>query len=145
MALVLNLNDYKAPQLEVDFGFKKVSVALTDDTTSKMSAFMVDAKKMLNDADKLTDDELAKLTREEAKERLESVLGDARDLLEGAFDELFDEPGLGAELYNRLGKSTTSLANVFSSVNAEANNANQRKEDKKLNRYNRRRDNRKKK
>lgn len=145
MALVLNLNDYKAPQLEVDFGFKKVSVALTDDTTSKMSAFMVDAKKMLKKADKLTDDELAKLPREEAKERLENVLGDARDLLEGAFDELFDEPGLGAELYNRLGKSTTSLANVFSRVNTEVNKANQHREDQKLNRYNRRRDNRKKK
>ena len=145
MALVLNLNDYKAPQLEVDFGFKKVSVALTDDTTSKISAFMVDAKKMLKDADKLTDDELAKLPRPEAKKRLENVLGDARDLLEGAFDELFDEPGLGVELYNRLGKSTTSLANVFSRVNTEVNKANQRKEDQKLNRYNRRRDNNKKK
>lgn len=145
MALVLNLNDYKAPQLEVDFGFKKVSVALTDDTTSKMSTFMVDANKMLKKADKLTDDELAKLERQEAKRRLESVLGDARDLLEGAFDELFNEPGLGAELYNRLGKSTVSLANVFSRVNSEVNKANQRKEDQKLNRYNRRHDNRKKK
>lgn len=145
MALVLNLNDYKAPQFEVNFGFKKVSVALTDDTTSKMSAFMVDAKKMLNEADKLTDDELAKLKSTEAKERLENVLGDARDLLEEAFDELFDEPGLGVELYNRLGKSTASLANVFSRINTEVNKANQRKEDQKLNRYNRRQDNRKKK
>lgn len=145
MALVLNLDDYKAPQLEVDFGFKKVSVALTDDTTSKMSTFMVDANKMLKKADKLTDDELAKLSREEAKGRLESILGDARDLLEGAFDELFDEPGLGVKLYDRLGKSTVSLANVFSRVNAEVNNANQRKEDQKLNRYNRRHNNSKKK
>lgn len=145
MALVLNLNDYKAPQFEVDFGFKKVSVALTDDTTSKMSAFMVDTKKMLKDADKLTDDELAKLPRPAAKKRLENVLGNARDLLEGAFDELFDEPGLGVELYNRLGKSTASLANVFSRVNTEVNKANQRKENQKLNRYNRRHDNRKKK
>lgn len=145
MALVLNLNDYKAPQFEVDFGFKKVSVALTDDTTSKMSAFMVDAKKMLKDADKLTDDELAKLPRPAAKKRLENVLGNARDLLEGAFDELFDEPGLGVELYNRLGKSTASLANVFSRVNTEVKKANQRKENQKLNRYNRRHDNRKKK
>lgn len=145
MALVLNLNDYKAPQFEVDFGFKKVSVALTDDTTSKMSAFMVDAKKMLKDADKLTDDELAKLPRPAAKKRLENVLGNARDLLEGAFDELFDEPGLGVELYNRLGKSTASLANAFSRVNTEVNKANQRKENQKLNRYNRRHDNRKKK
>lgn len=145
MALVLNLNDYKAPQLEVDFGFKKVSVALTDDTTSKMSAFMVDANRMLKDADKLTDDELAKLSSEDAKKRLENVLGNARDLLEGAFDELFNEPGLGAELYNRLGKSTASLANVFSRVNTEVNKANQRKENQKLNRYNRRHDNSKKK
>lgn len=145
MALELNLNDYKAPQLEVDFGFKKASVALTDDTTSKMSVFMVDANKMLKKADKLTDDELAKLSHQDAKKRLESVLGDARDLLEGAFDELFNEPGLGVELYNRLGKSTVSLANVFSRVNTEVNKANQRKEDQKLNRYNRRRDNSKKK
>lgn len=149
MALVLNLNDYKAPQLEVDFGFKKVSVKLTDDTTSEMSAFMVDANKMLKKADKLTDDELAKLERQDAKKRLESVLGDARDLLEGAFDELFNERGLGAELYNRLGKSTVSLANVFSrvntEVNTEVNKTKQRKEDQKLNRYNRRRDNSKKK
>lgn len=145
MAFVLNLNDYKAPQLEVDFGFKKVSVELTDDTTSKMSAFTVDAHEMLKKADKLTDDELAKLKRSEAKERLESVLGSARDLLEGAFDELFDDRGLGVELYNRLGKSTVSLANVFSRVNDEVNKVNQRKEDKKLNRYNRRNDNRKKK
>lgn len=145
MALVLNLDDYKAPQLEVDFGFKKVSVELTDDTTSKMSAFMLDANEMLKKADKLTDDELAKLTRDEAKKRLESVLGNARDLLEGAFDELFNERGLGVELYNRLGKSTVSLANVFSRVNIEVNKANQRKENQKLNRYNRRQDNRKKK
>lgn len=145
MALVLNLDDYKAPHLEVDFGFKKVSVELTDDTTSKMSAFMLDANEMLKKADKLTDDELAKLSREEAKGRLESILGDARDLLEGAFDELFDEPGLGVKLYDRLGKSTVSLANVFSRVNAEVNNANQRKEDQKLNRYNRRHNNSKKK
>lgn len=145
MALVLNLNDYKAPQLEVDFGFKKVSVELTDDTTSKMSAFTIDANKMLKEADKLTDDELTKLPRQEAKKRLEKVLGDARTLLEGAFDELFDEPGLGVELYKRLGKSTVSLANVFSRVNGEVNKANQRKEDQKLNRYNRRHDNSKKK
>lgn len=145
MALVLNLNDYKAPQLEVDFGFKKVSVELTDDTTSKMSAFTVDANKMLEEADKLTDNELAKLSREDAKKRLESVLGVARDLLEGAFDELFNKPGLGAELYNRLGKSTVSLAKVFSRVNDEVSDANQRKEDQKLNRYNRRHNNSKKK
>lgn len=145
MALILNLDDYKAPQLEVDFGFKKVSVALTDDTTSKMSAFMLDANEMLKKADKLTDDELAKLPRQDAKKRLESVLGDARDLLEDAFDELFNKPGLGVELYNRLGKSTVSLAKVFSRVNDEVNNANQRKEDQKLNRYNRRRNNGKKK
>lgn len=145
MALVLNLDDYKAPHLEVDFGFKKVSVELTDDTTSKMSAFMLDANEMLKKADKLTDDELAKLPRQDAKKRLESVLGDARDLLEDAFDELFDKPGLGAELYNRLGKSTVSLAKVFSRVNDEVNNANQHKEDQKLNRYNRRRNNSKKK
>lgn len=145
MALVLNLDDYKAPQLEVDFGFKKVSVELTDDTTSKMSAFTVDANEMLKEADKLTDDELAKLSREDAKKRLESVLGNARDLLEGAFDELFGEPGLGAELYKRLGKSTVSLANVFSRVNSEVSNANQRKENKKLNRYNRRNNNHSKK
>lgn len=145
MALVLNLDDYKAPQLEVDFGFKKVSIALTDDTTSKMSALTVDANRMLKEADKLTDDELAKLPRQEAKKRLEDVLGNARDLLEGAFDELFNKPGLGAELYNRIGKSTVSLANVFSRVNNEVNKANQRKEDQKLNRYNRRRNNSKKK
>ncbi|MEK1411281.1 hypothetical protein HCZ18_08020 [Limosilactobacillus fermentum] len=145
MALILNLDDYKAPQLEVDFGFKKVSVSLTDDTTSKMSAFTVDANKMLKEADKLTDDELTKLPRQEAKKRLENVLGDARDLLEDAFDELFNKPGLGVELYNRLGKSTVSLANVFSRVNSEVSKANQRKEDRKLNRYNRRNDNRKKK
>lgn len=145
MALILNLDDYKAPQLEVDFGFKKVSVELTDDTTSKMSAFMLDANEMLKKADKLTDNELAKLPREEAKKRLESVLGDARDLLEGAFDEMFNNPGLGVELYHRLGKSTVSLANVFSRVNSEINKANQRKENQKLNRYNRRNDNRKKK
>lgn len=145
MSLVLNLDDYKAPQLEVDFGFKKVSVALTDDTTSKMSAFTVDANKMLEKADKLTDNELAKLSREDAKKRLESVLGDARDLLEGAFDELFNKPGLGAELYNRLGKSTVSLAKVFSRVNDEVSDTNQRKEDQKLNRYNRRHNNNNKK
>lgn len=145
MAFILNLDDYKAPHLEVDFGFKKVSVELTDDTTSKMSAFMLDANEMLKKADKLTDNELAKLPREEAKNRLEGVLGDARDLLEGAFDELFNNPGLGVELYNRLGKSTVSLANVFSRVNSEVNKANQRKENQKLNRYNRRNDNRKKK
>lgn len=145
MAFILNLDDYKAPQLEVDFGFKKVSVSLTDDTTSKMSAFMLDANEMLKKADKLTDDELAKLPRQDAKKRLESVLGDARDLLEDAFDELFNKPGLGVELYNRLGKSTVSLAKVFSRVNDEVNNANQRKEDQKLNRYNRRRNNSKKK
>nr|DAV01396.1 MAG TPA: hypothetical protein [Caudoviricetes sp.] len=145
MALVLNLDDYKATQLEVDFGFKKASVVLTDDITSKMSSLSVDANKMLKEADKLTDNELAKLPRQEAKGRLENVLGTARDLMEGAFDELFDEPGLGEELYNRLGKSTVSLANVFSRINEEVNNANQRKEDQKLNRYNRRHDNRKKK
>lgn len=145
MAFILNLDDYKAPHLEVDFGFKKVSVELTDDTTSKMSAFMLDANEMLKKADKLTDDELAKLPREEAKKRLESVLGDARDLLEGAFDEMFNKPGLGMELYNRLGKSTVSLANVFSRVNSEVNKANQRKENQKLNSYNRRNNNRKKK
>lgn len=145
MALVLNLDDYKAPQLEVDFGFEKVSVKLTDDTTSKMSAFTVDANKMLKKADNLTDDELTKLPRQEAKKRLENVLGDARDLLEDAFDELFGKPGLGVELYNRLGKSTVSLANVFSRVNNEVNKANQRKENQKLNRYNRRHDNSKKK
>lgn len=144
MALILNLDDYKAPQLEVNFGFKKVSVELTDDTTSKMSAFTVDANKMLEKADKLTDNELAKLSREDAKKRLESVLGDARDLLEGAFDELFNKPGLGAELYNRLGKSTVSLAKVFSRVNDEVSDTNQRKEDQKLNRYNRRHNNKKK-
>lgn len=145
MALVLNLDDYKATQLEVDFGFKKASVVLTDDITSKMSSLSVDANKMLKEADKLTDNELAKLPRQEAKGRLENVLETARDLMEGAFDELFDEPGLGEELYNRLGKSTVSLANVFSRINEEVNNANQRKEDQKLNRYNRRHDNRKKK
>lgn len=70
MALVLNLDDYKAPQLEVDFGFKKVSVALTDDTTSKMSALTVDANRMLKEADKLTDDASTPRGQEAPGERL---------------------------------------------------------------------------
>lgn len=145
MALVLNLNDYKQPRFEVDFGFKKVAVSLTDETTSKMAVFSVDANKMLKKADELTDGELMELSHEDAKKRLEDVLSNARELLEAAFDELFNEPGLGVELYKRLGKSTTSLANVFELVSREVNAANKQKEEKKLNRYNRRHDNRNKK
>lgn len=138
MALVLDLNKYKAPTLEVDFGFKTVSARLDDVLSKHLTNILVDSQQRIAEAEKLFNADLAKMTREEAKQKLETAFNDVRFILENVFDEMFNEPGLGKELYKRVGSSTTQLANVLSEVNGEAEKLQKQRENQKLNRYQRR-------
>ena len=138
MALVLDLNKYKAPTLEVDFGFKTVSARLDDVLSKHLTNILVDSQQRIAEAEKLFNTDLAKMPREEAKQKLETAFNDVRFILENVFDEMFNEPGLGKELYKRVGNSTTQLANVLSEVNGEAEKLQKQRENQKLNRYQRR-------
>lgn len=138
MALVLDLNKYKAPTLEVDFGFKTVSARLDDVLSKHLTNILVDSQQRIAEAEKLFNADLAKMPREEAKQKLEIAFNDVRFILENVFDEMFNEPGLGKELYKRVGNSTTQLANVLSEVNGEAEKLQKQRENQKLNRYQRR-------
>lgn len=138
MALVLDLNKYKAPTLEVDFGFKTVSARLDDVLSKHLTNILVDSQQRIAEAEKLFNADLAKMPREEAKQKLETAFNDVRFILENVFDEMFNEPGLGKELYKRVGNSTTQLANVLSEVNGEAEKLQKQCENQKLNRYQRR-------
>jgi|GEM_PF-3032603 len=138
MALVLDLDKYKAPTLEVDFGFKTVSARLDDVLSKHLTNILVDSQQRIAEAEKLFNADLAKMPREEAKQKLETAFNDVRFILENVFDEMFNEPGLGKELYKRVGNSTTQLANVLSEVNAEAEKLQKKRENQKLNRYQRR-------
>jgi hypothetical protein len=138
MALVLDLNKYKAPTLEVDFGFKTVSARLDDVLSKHLTNILVDSQQRIAEAEKVFDADLAKMPREEAKQKLEIAFNDVRFILENVFDEMFNEPGLGKELYKRVGNSTTQLANVLSEVNGEAEKLQKQHENQKLNRYQRR-------
>lgn len=138
MALVLDLDKYKAPTLEVDFGFKTVSARLDDVLSKHLTNILVDSQQRIAEAEKVFDADLAKMPREEAKQKLETAFNDVRFILENVFDEMFNEPGLGKELYKRVGNSTTQLANVLSEVNGEAEKLQKQRENQKLNRYQRR-------
>lgn len=138
MALVLDLDKYKAPTLEVDFGFKTVSARLDDILSKHLTNILVDSQQRIAEAEKLFNADLAKMPREEAKQKLETAFNDVRFILENVFDEMFNEPGLGKELYKRVGNSTTQLANVLSEVNGEAEKLQKQRENQKLNRYQRR-------
>ena len=138
MALVLDLNKYKAPTLEVDFGFKTVSARLDDVLSKHLTNILVDSQQRIAEAEKLFNADLAKMPREEAKQKLETAFNDVRFILENVFDEMLNEPGLGKELYKRVGNSTTQLANVLSEVNGEAEKLQKQRENQKLNRYQRR-------
>lgn len=138
MALVLDFNKYKAPTLEVDFGFKTVSARLDDVLSKHLTNILVDSQQRIAEAEKLFNADLAKMPREEAKQKLETAFNDVRFILENVFDEMFNEPGLGKELYKRVGNSTTQLANVLSEVNGEAEKLQKQRENQKLNRYQRR-------
>lgn len=138
MALVLDLDKYKAPTLEVDFGFKTVSARLDDVLSKHLTNILVDSQQRIAEAEKVFDADLAKMPREEAKQKLETAFNDVRFILENVFDEMFNEPGLGKELYKRVGNSTMQLANVLSEVNAEAEKLQKQRENQKLNRYQRR-------
>lgn len=138
MALVLDLNKYKAPTLEVDFGFKTVSARLDDVLSKHLTNILVDSQQRIAEAEKLFNADLAKMPREEAKQKLETAFNDVRFILENVFDEMFNKPGLGKELYKRVGNSTTQLANVLSEVNGEAEKLQKQRENQKLNRYQRR-------
>lgn len=138
MALVLDLNKYKAPTLEVDFGFKTVSARLDDVLSKHLTNILVDSQQRIAEAEKLFNADLAKMPHEEAKQKLETAFNDVRFILENVFDEMFNEPGLGKELYKRVGNSTTQLANVLSEVNGEAEKLQKQRENQKLNRYQRR-------
>lgn len=138
MALVLDLNKYKAPTLEVDFDFKTVSARLDDVLSKHLTNILVDSQQRIAEAEKLFNADLAKMPREEAKQKLETAFNDVRFILENVFDEMFNEPGLGKELYKRVGNSTTQLANVLSEVNGEAEKLQKQRENQKLNRYQRR-------
>lgn len=138
MALVLDLNKYKAPTLEVDFGFKTVSARLDDVLSKHLTNILVDSQQRIAEAEKLFNADLAKMPREEAKQKLETAFNDVRFILENVFDEMFNEPGLGKELYKRVGNSTTQLANVLSEVNGETEKLQKQHENQKLNRYQRR-------
>lgn len=138
MALVLDLDKYKAPTLEVDFGFKTVSARLDDVLSKHLTNILVDSQQRIAEAEKVFDADLAKIPREEAKQKLETAFNDVRFILENVFDEMFNEPGLGKEIYKRVGNSTMQLANVLSEVNAEAEKLQKQRENQKLNRYQRR-------
>lgn len=138
MALVLDLNKYKAPTLEVDFGFKTVSARLDDVLSKHLTNILVDSQQRIAEAEKLFNADLAKMPREEAKQKLETAFNDVRFILENVFDEMFNEPGLGKEIYKRVGNSTMQLTNVLSEVNAEAEKLQKQRENQKLNRYQRR-------
>lgn len=138
MALVLDLDKYKAPTLEVDFGFKTVSARLDDVLSKHLTNILVDSQQRIAEAEKVFDVDLAKMPREEAKQKLETAFNDVRFILENVFDEMFNEPGLGKEIYKRVGNSTMQLANVLSEVNAEAEKLQKQRENQKLNRYQRR-------
>nr|WP_278780940.1 hypothetical protein [Limosilactobacillus mucosae] len=138
MALVLDLDKYKAPTLEVDFGFKTVSARLDDVLSKHLTNILVDSQQRIAEAEKVFDADLAKMPREEAKQKLETAFNDVRFILENVFDEMFNEPGLGKEIYKRVGNSTMQLANVLSEVNAEAEKLQKQRENQKLNRYQRR-------
>lgn len=138
MALVLDLDKYKAPTLEVDFGFKTVSARLDDVLSKHLTNILVDSQQRIAEAEKVFDADLAKMPREEAKQKLETAFNDVRFILENVFDEMFNEPGLGKEIYRRVGNSTMQLANVLSEVNAEAEKLQKQRENQKLNRYQRR-------
>lgn len=138
MALVLDLDKYKAPTLEVYFGFKTVSARLDDVLSKHLTNILVDSQQRIAEAEKLFNADLAKMPREEAKQKLETAFNDVRFILENVFDEMFNEPGLGKELYKRVGNSTTQLANVLSEVNGEAEKLQKQRENQKLNRYQRR-------
>lgn len=138
MALVLDLNKYKAPTLEVDFGFKTVSARLDDVLSKHLTNILVDSQQRIAEAEKVFDADLAKMPREEAKQKLETAFNDVRFILENVFDEMFNEPDLGKEIYKRVGNSTMQLANVLSEVNAEAEKLQKQRENQKLNRYQRR-------
>ena len=138
MALVLDLNKYKAPTLEVDFGFKTVSARLDDVLSKHLTNILVDSQQRIAEAEKVSDADLAKMPREEAKQKLETAFNDVRFILENVFDEMFNEPGLGKEIYKRVGNSTMQLANVLSEVNGEAEKLQKQRENQKLNRYQRR-------
>lgn len=138
MALVLDLNKYKAPTLEVDFGFKTVSARLDDVLSKHLTNILVDSQQRIAEAEKVFDADLAKMPREEAKQKLETAFNDVRFILENVFDEMFNEPGLGKEIYKRVGNSTMQLANVLSEVNGEAEKLQKQRENQKLNRYQRR-------
>ena len=138
MALVLDLNKYKAQTLEVDVGFKTVSARLDDVLSKHLTNILVDSQQRIAEAEKVFDADLAKMPREEAKQKLETAFNDVRFILESVFDEMFNEPGLGKELYKRVGNSTTQLANVLSEVNGEAEKLQKQHENQKLNRYQRR-------
>lgn len=99
MALVLDLDKYKAPTLEVDFGFKTVSARLDDVLSKHLTNILVDSQQRIAEAEKLFNTDLAKMPREEAKQKLETAFNDVRFILENVFDEMFNEPGLGKELY----------------------------------------------
>lgn len=138
MALVLDLDKYKAPTLEVDFGFKTVSARLDDVLSKHLTNILVDSQQRIAEAEKVFDADLAKMPREEAKQKLETAFNDVRFILENVFDEMFNEPGLGKEIYKQVGNSTMQLANVLSEVNAEAEKLQKQRENQKLNRYQRR-------
>lgn len=138
MALVLDLDKYKAPTLEVDFGFKTVSARLDDVLSKHLTNILVNSQQRIAEAEKVFDADLAKMPREEAKQKLETAFNDVRFILENVFDEMFNEPGLGKEIYKRVGNSTMQLANVLSEVNAEAEKLQKQRENQKLNRYQRR-------
>lgn len=138
MALVLDLDKYKAPTLEVDFGFKTVSARLDDVLSKHLTNILVDSQQRIAEAEKVFDADLAKMPREEAKQKLETAFNDVRFILENVFDEMFNEPGLGKEIYKRVGNSTMQLANVLSEVNGEAEKLQKQRENQKLNRYQRR-------
>lgn len=138
MALVLDLDKYKAPTLEVDFGFKTVSARLDDVLSKHLTNILVDSQQRIAEAEKVFDADLAKMPREEAKQKLETAFNDVRFILENVFDGMFNEPGLGKEIYKRVGNSTMQLANVLSEVNAEAEKLQKQRENQKLNRYQRR-------
>lgn len=136
MALQLDLKKF-APEIEVDFGYRTAVAKANDEVNTNLASAVAKVNEMSKEMDGL-EDKLANESEENIKAELTRVYSDIRSVVEKAIDDVFGEEGLGAELYEKVGKSTLALMQVFTQINDAVNAKVAEDRGQRANRYTRR-------
>lgn len=115
MAININIDNQLGLVYSFRLAGKKRELVFSDDCALAMDKVNLKVDKIIDNIDKLDDEDIGKKTVDEQFDLLSSWYGEIRDAIIPFFDEFFGD-GAGKEIYEYVHKSTRALTVVFNKI-----------------------------